>query len=200
MSESREIASRSKYVSWILRHRPPGDGVSLDEAGWVSVDALLQLAGMSRLELEAMASNDRKGRLQLVGDRVRACQGHSAKTGVTCEALEESWSNYGEESPIWHGTRLAAIEQIALEGLLPGDRTHVHCASAPDSIVGKRGDSHLLLKISPARVRAAGLGIFVAPNGVILVRNVPPSAIIGVVALTKEARKREDVLKSLFVK
>jgi len=41
MSKNKQI-HYSKLLSYILRHRPDEFGLSLDEAGWVDVDLLLE--------------------------------------------------------------------------------------------------------------------------------------------------------------
>jgi len=190
------MVNRNKYLSWLLRHGAAGQGLAMDEAGWVSVDDLLRIAGISRVDLDRVMNSDSKHRLQCVEEQIRACQGHSLEVGVSREALEKSWSTYRGESSIWHGTLVGAITQIASEGLLPGDRTHVHCASTADSIVGKRAGAQVLLEISPAQVRAAGLDIFEAPNGVVLVRQIPRDAIVGLMPRTREARKQETQMRT----
>jgi putative RNA 2'-phosphotransferase len=86
-----------------------------------------------------------------------------------------------------HGTSRAAIDGIAKHGILPIARTHVHLAPSESSLVGKRSGVAFLLAIDPPRVRAQGLGIFVAPNGVVLVREVPPRCIVGVRATSRSA-------------
>jgi putative RNA 2'-phosphotransferase len=170
----------------------------MDEAGWVNLDDLLRIARMSKTDLDRVMNTDPKHRLQLVGERIRACQGHSLDTGVTREGLERSWSGYHGAGSIWHGTQLSAVPQIARQGLVPGARTHVHCADTPDSTVGKRSAAHVLLEVSPAKLRAAGQDIFESPNGVVLVRHIPRGAIIGVVPCTKEARKQESQMRIEF--
>jgi putative RNA 2'-phosphotransferase len=169
----------------------------MDETGWMDVDDLLAFFNMSRADLDLIVNTNDKCRLQLVGQRIRACQGHSADNrAVTREALEASWLEYVGDESIWHGTSTDTLKQIAREGILPITRTHVHCAPARDSIVGKRSDVAVMLEISPARIREVGLRIFVAPNGVVLVRYVPPEAIVGLIALTKRAKKQEAELRA----
>ena len=192
----RQLVNKSKQLSWLLRHGAHEQGLAMDEAGWMDIDDLLSFLNMSQAELELIVDTNNKGRFQLFDRRVRACQGHSVDNrAVTREALEASWSEYVGDASIWHGTKADAVENIARQGLLPITRTHVHCASARDSIVGKRANVAVMLEISPVKIRKAGINIFVAPNEVILVRRIPPEAIINLVALTKRAKKRETELR-----
>jgi len=187
---------KSKYLSWLLRHGGKGQGLAMDPAGWMSVDAVLEFSKISRAELELIVNTNQKHRFQLLGNSIRACQGHSLDAGVTREALEASWVKYVADTSIWHGTSVTAIEQIAREGIVPMHRTHVHCALTKDSAVGKRANVDVLLEISPAKIRAVGLDIFIAPNGVVLVRRVPQDAIIDVLPMTKKAGKRESAMRA----
>ncbi len=168
----------------------------MDQAGWVAVPAILQALDLPRSELERLVAGDAKRRYQLVAERIRACQGHSLENrAVRIEALEASWAEYFGEASIWHGTTLKAIEEIARDGILPRARTHVHCAPHPESNVGKRSASEVLVEISPTRLRTAGERLFLAPNGVILTRHVPVTAIVGWVAVRPRAQARLEALR-----
>jgi putative RNA 2'-phosphotransferase len=182
---SKAAIARSKELSWLLRHGASEVGLAMDEAGWATIADVLARTGMDRDELDEAVRTNTKRRLQLDGDRVRACQGHSlANTAITREGLERSWQCYESEVSLWHGTSRDAIDGIAKGGILPIARTHVHLAPSPSSHVGKRSNVALLLEIEPGRLRAEGLGIFVAPNGVVLVRAVPRHCIVGIRATT----------------
>ena len=190
---SKATIARSKELSWLLRHGAAEAGLAMDEAGWAAIADVLARTGMDRDELDEAVRTNTKGRLQIDGERVRACQGHSLANGaVTREGLERSWRAHESDEPLWHGTTRAAIDGIAKDGILPIARTHVHLAPSESSLVGKRSNVAFLLEIDPSRVRAAGLGIFVAPNGVVLVREVPPRYIVGVRGTSRTALAQLD--------
>ncbi|HWB76314.1 MAG TPA: RNA 2'-phosphotransferase [Nannocystaceae bacterium] len=190
---SKATIARSKELSWLLRHGARETGIAMDEAGWVAIVDVLARTGMTRDELDDAVRTNTKGRLQIDGERVRACQGHSlAGTPVTHEGLERSWRAHDGDAPLWHGTTRDAIDGIAKAGILPIARTHVHLAPSESSLVGKRSNVAFLLAIDPPRLRAEGFGIFLAPNGVVLVREVPPRCIVGVQATTARARAELD--------
>jgi len=189
----------SKTLSWLLRHGAGEAGVTMDAAGWVPVAELLAHLHIGRDLLEEVVRTNRKRRLELVGDRVRACQGHStAHTPVTREALEASWRVHTAEGSLYHGTTVEATASIAREGLVPRQRTHVHLAPDPDSEVGKRAATPVLLEVDSQRLRAAGERIFVAANGVVLVRRVPAACIVGLVCTTRAARRQAAELRARF--
>ncbi|MEZ4392939.1 MAG: RNA 2'-phosphotransferase [Polyangiales bacterium] len=184
---SRDDLKRlSHRLSSILRHQP--EGLPMDAAGWVPIDALLARVGVPREALDAVVAENNKSRFTVRGDQVRACQGHSlASTPVTREGLEASWSEDLEHELLWHGTSLAALEPIAREGILPGERSHVHLAAATDSAVGKRAGVDALLAVDTKRLREKGFRVFVSENGVRLAREVPPGCIAGVAPGTRRA-------------
>lgn len=189
----------SKRLSWLLRHGAHEVGLPMDEAGWSPVPAVLNHLKIGRTELESVVAHNHKRRLQLDGERVRACQGHSTENrAVTQEGLERSWTVYTSNAPVWHGTSVDAIDGIAQEGLLPIARTHVHCAPSPDSFVGKRSGVSLLLEIDPNRIRQAGLILYVAPNGVIFVRHVPVNAIVDLIPQSRRGRAQADLIRKKF--
>jgi putative RNA 2'-phosphotransferase len=177
---SKASVRRSKQLSWLLRHGAGEAGLAMDDAGWAHVSDVLVMLDLSPAELiEAVETND-KGRLQLDDDRIRACQGHSlAGMPVTQDALERSWTAIEPDSPLWHGTTELAVRSIASGGIQPGGRTHVHLAPTTTSHVGKRAAVEVLLEVSPQQLANNDVMIFEAPNGVILVRHVPPTAIVG---------------------
>jgi len=189
----------SKALSWLLRHGAAEAGVSMDAAGWVSVSDVRTWLKEDALLLEAVVAQNNKARFQLDGERLRASQGHSLSgTPVTLAALEASWSVWAAETSLWHGTSVEAVEGIAREGILPVARSHVHLAAATDATVGKRAGVHVLLEISPARLREAGQGIWCSPNGVILVRTVPTDCIVGLLTQTRRARQEAARLQGVL--
>lgn len=189
----------SKRMSWLLRHAASSQGVAMDAAGWVEIAEVLRTLGLSRQQLDAVVRDNSKARFEVEGSRIRATQGHSTAPGaVSLEALEASWVAYDGAGPLWHGTSTTAIAGIAREGILPVSRTHVHLAAAVDSQVGKRANVAVLIEVSAARLRAQGLGVFVSPNGVILVRRVPVDCIVGLVGVTREGRGREAALRGML--
>ncbi|MCA9720352.1 MAG: RNA 2'-phosphotransferase [Myxococcales bacterium] len=191
------IVSRSKKLSWLLRHGAPSVGVAMDPAGWVPIEDVLEYMKITRRALDEIVRKNNKRRLQVYGGKIRCSQGHSIEcTAVTREALEASWREVTSDASIWHGTRTEVVEAIAEEGIRPQQRTHVHLAPRTNSVVGKRAEVGVLLEVSPARLRDAGFKVYAAPNGVILVRHVPPGCIVGVRAVSRRARSMEPRLRA----
>lgn len=199
MSARDELVARSRHLSWLLRHGAVEAGLAMDAAGWAAIADVLARTGLTAEALAEAVRTNTKGRLQLDGDRVRACQGHSlVNTAVTRDALEASWRAHDGNTSLWHGTTRDAITAIATAGILPVARTHVHLADDPASTLGKRAAVAWLLEVDPVAMRAAGHAIFVAPNGVVLTRAVPPAFIVGARAMTHRAEAERDEVRTLL--
>ncbi|MDB4930461.1 MAG: hypothetical protein JWM10_2945 [Myxococcaceae bacterium] len=195
----KNVTRASHSLSALLRHGAGAAGLAMDAAGWAPIDDVLRAARLSRELLDAAVADNGKARFELRDGRIRACQGHSlAGMPVTLDALEASWEEDPRAETIWHGTGPEAAESIAREGLLPGQRTHVHLADATDSKVGKRAGVAVLLGVDPTALRAAGLRVYRSPNGVLLARRVPAACIVDVVVATARARADEARLRGLF--
>jgi len=188
--EPSALADVSRTLSWLLRHGALESKLPMDAAGWAEVDAVCAALKIDAATLATVVQGNDKQRLQREGTRIRACQGHSrAGVPVTEEALEGSWAVDADAALLWHGTRLVHLPSIAATGLVPGDRTHVHLAPSVDSVVGKRSEVDVLLRVDAAALRSAGLAVYASPNGVRLVRTVPPGCITGLRAETARARR-----------
>ncbi|MFP2909144.1 RNA 2'-phosphotransferase [Pyxidicoccus sp. 3LFB2] len=182
--QSEALARKSKKLSWLLRHGARETGLAMDAAGFAPIIEVLRMTGLSREELDAVVAENNKSRFEVRGTQVRAVQGHSLEgTPVTLDGLERSWDEVSEDAPLYHGTSVAAARAILSgEGVHSAARSHVHLAAAVDAKVGKRAGVDVLLVISPVRLRASGLRIFRAPNGVLLARAIPAAVIVDVLA------------------
>lgn len=196
---TKKLVRYSKRLSWLLRFGATEAGVPMDEAGWVAVADVLAYLRMSADTLTTVVRTNNKSRLQLDSGRVRACQGHGLDdVPVTREALESSWAVFDGPGPVYHGTHVAAARAIAREGILPGSRTHVHLAEALDSRVGKRANVGVMLQVSPTRLRARGREVFVSPNGVVLVRDVPTVCVTDIIPRNRHGHAAADELRRAF--
>jgi putative RNA 2'-phosphotransferase len=169
----------SKLLSYVLRHNPADIGITLDEAGWVSVDTLLAAleahgTTLSREDLvEVVATNDKKRfALSDDGTRIRASQGHSVEVDLQLQPTEPP-------ALLYHGTADRFLDAIRKDGLLKMSRQHVHLS--PDAVtaskVGVRHGKLVLLTIRAADMHAAGHPFYLSANGVWLADQIPPAFI-----------------------
>jgi putative RNA 2'-phosphotransferase len=171
-----DVVRVSKRLSYLLRHRPDSAGLTLDEAGWADVDALLAALARSGLPLtraaleHVVATNDkRRFAFDATGTRIRASQGHSVPVAL----------GYAPSTPppvLFHGTVERTLPAIRAEGLRPGSRHAVHLS--PDAAtarrVGARRGRPVVLRVDAAAMAADGAVFTRSANGVWLVDAVPP--------------------------
>ncbi len=167
-----DVVRASKRLSYVLRHAPGSIGLTLDDAGWVDVDALLAALGMSRNELErVVATNDkRRFAFDTTGTRIRASQGHSVRVDL----------GYAPRRPpetLFHGTPERNVAAILAEGLRPRRRHAVHLSvdAATARRVGERRGRAVVLRVEAGRLADDGAVLTRSENGVWLVDAVPPS-------------------------
>ena len=167
--------SKSRRLSYILRHAPEDVGITLGDGGWVLIDDLL--SGMNgkgwsidRAELEAVVKTNDKKRFTISEDglRIRAAQGHSVKIKSDLIAIEPPMR-------LFHGTAKRFLDTVMREGLRPMSRQHVHLSLdvATAESVGQRHGSAIVLQVDAQNMSDAGYEFFRADNGVWLTHLVP---------------------------
>lgn len=175
----RDLKKHSKFLSLVLRHDPGVIGVELDDAGWVDVGTLLdalQRRGpqITRERLIEIVETNDKRRFAFSEDlsRIRASQGHSIGVDLNLPP-----SNPPET--LFHGTAVKNLDSIRKNGLLRGQRDHVHLSSDDETAakIGSRHGKPLVLTIAAIRMAEAGFSFFISENGVWLTAHVPPSFI-----------------------
>ena len=166
----------SKYLSWVLRHDPQALGLTPTADGWVSIDRLLEAAAsdgkvLSDARIRELVANSDKQRFALSPDglMIRAQQGHSIPVQL----------EYPPATPpalLFHGTVAAALPSIRTQGLLRGERHHVHLSPNRETAtrVGARRGTPVLLVVQAMQMAEAGLVFYETPNEVWLVEHVPP--------------------------
>lgn len=169
-----------KFISLILRHEPEKIGLQLDNAGWADVDELL--AGLKRKNREIsfaqlqelVASND-KQRYSFNEDqtRIRANQGHSLKLDLQLEARDPP-------AQLYHGTATRFLETILEQGIVRGERHHVHLSSEEITAhhVGSRHGRPVVLTIESGAMVKQGHVFYCSENLVWLTDHVPAEFIV----------------------
>ena len=175
----RRLVAISKFLSYVLRHHPESERLSIDEHGWAAVDDLLaspgaKTRGLSRAILDQVVSENDKQRFEFhrSGTKIRARQGHSLFVDLDlCELKPPRCLN--------HGTASHALASIRVSGLLRGRRQQVHLS--PDTATAKKvGGRHgrpVVLGIRAEEMYEHGYRFFASGNGVWLTEGVPPEFI-----------------------
>ena len=173
---STDPVQLSKFLSFVLRHKPDAIGLTLDAQGWASIDELIERSNAAGTqfdqgELRQVVETSDKKRFSISADgqRVRAAQGHSV-------AVELGLSPQEPPSVLYHGTATRFVDVILSEGLKPQARQQVHLSvdEATAYRVGQRHGKPAILKVEALRMHAQGFKFFLADNGVWLIDQVPP--------------------------
>lgn len=172
-------AQTSKFLSYVLRHKPDSIGLTLDTQGWADIAELIDktnAAGQSLdlATLQAVAAESDKKRFAISedGKRIRAAQGHSVTVDLGHAAVEPP-------PVLYHGTATRFLDSIREKGLLAGNRQQVHLSSDADTArkVGERHGKPAILTIDSGRMFRDGIRFFRADNSVWLTDAVPATYI-----------------------
>lgn len=162
----------SKFLSYILRHKPDAIGLTLDPEGWGDIEELIAKADISiTIDLlhEVVATSDKK-RFAISADSlsIRANQGHSIEVNLGLEFVQPP-------ELLYHGTATRFLESIREHGLLPQNRQYVHLSADTETAtkVGLRHGKPVILIIPALQMHQKGHQFFQAQNGVWLTEIVP---------------------------
>ncbi|MBQ1028327.1 RNA 2'-phosphotransferase [Micromonospora sp. C95] len=173
------LPAASRFLAYVLRHRPDTIDITLDESGWVEVDVLLEALArhgrpVSRQMLVELIAGTDKRRFEPHAGRIRAAQGHSVGVDLRLEPVTPPWLLY-------HGTVARHLPGIRAEGLRPRGRTHVPLSADRRTAVtvGARRGVPVVLTVDAAGMYRHGFVFYRADNGVWLTDHVPPGWITG---------------------
>lgn len=167
----------SKFLSFILRHRPQDFGVEVDKYGFADFNKILgilmkKFQGLEKKDVYDLIKKDPFQRFQIKEGKLRARYGHS---------IEVEPGDLSQTVPdvLFHGTTPKNLDSIFNNGLKPGKRKFVHLSvSVKDALrVGKRKDHRpIILKIDAQRAQNNGLP-FWKEEKIYLTKEVPPQYI-----------------------
>jgi putative RNA 2'-phosphotransferase len=176
-------ATRSKYLSMLLRHKPEKANLDLDREGWCSIQQLVENTDFTLNELMEIVRDDEKQRYATnpayseavqSGEpptEIRANQGHSTSD------VKMTFKTVVPPTVLYHGADDQFIEIIFKKGLLPIKRHHVHLSATVDvaeAVGGRRKRGYRVLQIDAKQMVADGLQFYISENGVYLADHVPP--------------------------
>lgn len=166
----------SKFLSYVLRHKPEAIGITLDDNGWIEVDRLLEAmkaAGkrVSRELLDEIVRTNDKQRFAFNDDgtKIRASQGHSIQVDLDLTPV-------APPDVLYHGTATRFLDSILSAGLQSRNRQYVHLSPDEQTAlrVGQRHGKPVILRIDARAMHADGHTFFLSANGVWLTAHVPP--------------------------
>jgi putative RNA 2'-phosphotransferase len=171
---SRDHEKTSKFLSYVLRHKPDAIGLALDSNGWASVQELIEKANATGENLseplihDIVRTNEKKRfALSEDGSKIRASQGHSIHIELGLEPKQPP-------ELLYHGTASRFLDVIRSEGLKSMDRQHVHLSidEITATKVGQRHGKPVILVVNAGDMWRAGQQFFLSENGVWLTDKV----------------------------
>lgn len=176
----KENETRSRFISYCLRHGAEELDLAITTDGWVDVLSLLnhcqaKFGTFSFAELREIVETDKKGRYVFGPSdlSIRATQGHTLNT------VQIGFTKIVPPGILYHGTNLAAWPQINATGLKPMGRHHVHLSRDRETAkaVGDRRKNGIVIFVESALMHRDGIEFYESENGVVLVDFVDPKYI-----------------------
>jgi putative RNA 2'-phosphotransferase len=170
----------SKFLSLVLRHKPDTIGLSLDKNGWADVQELIEKINQHHFsfnftQLKNVVETSDKKRFAFSSDfkQIRANQGHSFSVDLELEAKQPP-------DILYHGTADRNLKSIKEQGLLKGQRHHVHLSTNTETAnkVGMRYGKPVVLQIDSKKMSENGIKFYESENGVWLTDHVPSQYIL----------------------
>ena len=163
----------SRFLSFLLRHRPEDYPLKFDRYGFVPWGDLVEIVqerfpDVTEEELVAVFEGSDKKRFELKEGKARATYGHSFPVDLELQTAEPP-------ERLYHGTARDLAESALHSGLRPRGRQYVHLSpSLEEAIaVGKRRDPAPTVLVIDARAAHAS-GVLFYPSGpLFLAKQVP---------------------------
>ena len=176
--------NKSRYLTFLLRHKPEDCHLEMDKKGYVSVQQLIENINkysnysLTFDELKEIVRTDNKQRFKIVGNniegfKVKCNQGHSIPWVIP-------EINYNVKIPdvLYHGTTEDAWHDIQKTGYISKMSRHaVHMQQDIDkawsSATRRKNKIPIVLVIDSRKMNEEGLKIGVTENDVWCVEKVP---------------------------
>lgn len=171
-----KLTKFSRFLSYLLRHRPDEINLTMDSQGWVSVNELItnlekeQKYKVNLDILKEIVDTDDKQRYSFKDDfkYIRANQGHSID-------LDINFKEYKPSGVLYHGTATRFVDDIFDSGLKPMTRQYVHLSKDIETAekVGSRHGNPIILVVDAVSMVSDGFKFYESDNGVVLIKEVP---------------------------
>lgn len=177
MSKSRV----SRFLSYVLRHKPEKIGLTLDENGWASVSELLNKletkeGKLTMEQLKEVVETNNKQRFAFNEDetKIRANQGHSIDVDLNL-------TPHMPPDILYHGTAMKNVGLIIRDGINKGSRQFVHLSTTRETAedVGARHGTPYVISIAARLMCVEGrYSFYLSENGVWMTEHVPAKYLI----------------------
>lgn len=174
MENSQKI-KLSKFLSYILRHKPEKIGIKLQKDGWADVEELIKKSQKNIVfnmeDLKQVVAENDKQRFSFSEDLrgIRCNQGHTANVKIAFKKIIPP-------VVLYHGTSLDFMPSIKKTGLTKQKRHHTHLSKDKEvakNVANRRKGEKVILEIDCKAMLKDGYNFFISDNGVYLVEEVP---------------------------
>lgn len=151
----------SKFMSFVLRHKPENFGLKLDPFGFVEISDLLSVlqnryGNVQLSDIERVVKNCPKGRFEIKGEKIRARYGHSIDVQLDTRPSEPP-------EYLYHGTSPAMKNTILGEGLKPMKRRYLHLSKSKEEafqVGGRKSRSPMVFTIKAREAFQKGIKFY----------------------------------------
>jgi len=164
----------SRFLSFLLRHRPPEFPLVFDRQGFVPWGDLVarvqaRFPDAEEKDIRAIVEGSDKQRFELRGDKVRATYGHSFAVDLGGESVTPP-------EKLYYGTARDLAQGVLRDGLKPRGRAYVHLSAGIDDAVavGRRRDPSPAVIVVAARAAHEDGVEFYASGPLFLAAAIPP--------------------------
>lgn len=163
----------SRFLTFLLRHKPKDYPLTIDDAGFASWQAVVDLVqarfyDVTEGQMRALIAGAEKKRFEIRGDRVRATYGHSFP-------VELGGTETEPPAELYFGAARDLAQSMLHRGLEPRDRQYVHLsitAAEAESVARRHDPAPSVLVIDAQAAHAEGVR-FYESGPLFLVENVP---------------------------
>jgi len=170
----------SKFISFVLRHKPENFGLKPDPFGYVNTGDLLlvlqnRYGNVQLSDIERVVKNCPKGRFEIKGEKIRARYAHSIEVQLDTQPSEPP-------EYLYHGSSPAMKNTILAEGLKSMQRRYVHLSKNKEEAfqVGRRKSQSPVVHTIKAK-EAFQSGIKFYDMGIVVLTEFVPSEFIELV-------------------
>ena len=151
----------SRFLTYILRHRPKDYPLVFDEHGFVDWRDIVQLVqeryyDVTEEQIRAVVMDSDKKRFELENDKVRATYGHSFPVDLGPQAIEPP-------EKLYYGTARDLAQSMLRNGLKPRDRQYVHLsisAEEAESVARRHDPAPAIIVVQAGTAHGEGVRFY----------------------------------------
>jgi putative RNA 2'-phosphotransferase len=162
-----------RFISGALRHFPDDVGVTMDEQGWVDIDALCDVMEKryrwsTKERLVSLVESDLKKRYEINGSMIRARYGHSVAVDL----------DYPENQlpSLYYGVSQEEVDMLLENGIRPVRQRYVHLSTSymkANEAASVHTENPIVLEIDAAAAREDDIRMMCVNDDIVLVESVP---------------------------